>query len=258
MTRQQRSASAKGAGVLAVSLLASVGAAAQTTPWTLDLTLYGWLPALEGKIGSRGLTADIDNSFRDTLEQSDSLLAFMLRAEARRERLGLFVDTVYIDLGYEDVAVGTVAADAGTTLFIMSFGAAWELAGGQAEGGRSWAVDALGGGRWTRVRNEISLQGGGPSASGRSDWVDPFIGLRVRGHLSGNWIYSIQGDIGGFGVGSDFAWQAAASIGYRFSLFGREALALVGYRALGTDYESSRLVWDTTMHGPAIGLNVRF
>ena len=108
MTRQQHSAGAKGAGVLAVSLLASVGAAAQTTPWTLDLTLYGWLPALEGKVGSRGLVTDIDNSFRDTLEQSDSLLAFMLRAEARRARLGLFVDTVYINLGYEDVAVGTV------------------------------------------------------------------------------------------------------------------------------------------------------
>lgn len=244
--------------LIAIGALAATTASAEPGAWSFDATLYGWLSAIEGKVGSRGLVVDVDNSFTDTLEQSDSLLAFMLRGELRRDRLGLFLDTVYIGLGYDDVSVGPATADAKTTLFIASMGGTWELANGRAGGDATWAIDALAGGRWTRVRNEISVQAAGLSVSSRSDWVDPFVGLRVRGQLSRNWVYTVQGDIGGFGVGSDFAWQAAVSIGYRFELFGREALAMVGYRALGMDYESSSLVWDTTLHGPAIGLNIRF
>jgi hypothetical protein len=133
------------------------------------------------------------------------------------------------------------------------------LAGGRAEevlpGGA--ALDLLGGGRWTHLRNAVRLAAG-PEAAGTADWVDPFIGLRPRGRLSERWEYALRGDIGGFGVGSRFAWQAAATLGYRFELFGFDATAIGGYRALAQDYDSRSLTYDVTLHGPVIGLNLRF
>ena len=66
-------------------------------------------------------------------------------------------------------------------------------------------------------------------------------------------------EIGGFGAGSDFAWQIFPTVGIR--LHERAGLDF-GYRWLGTDYESGegvdRFVWDTLMQGPALGFTIRF
>jgi hypothetical protein len=72
----------------------------------------------------------------------------------------------------------------------------------------------------------------------------------------------VTGDIGGFGVGSDFAWDAFGVIGYRFSLFGQENSGVIaGYRALSQDYTDGsgrdKFQWDVTLHGPILGLFVQ-
>ena len=67
-----------------------------------------------------------------------------------------------------------------------------------------------------------------------------------------------EGNFGGFGVGSDFTWNAQAYVGYEISLFGRPTTLLVGYRALYQDYHHNDFEWDVTMHGPVIGTAVRF
>ena len=72
----------------------------------------------------------------------------------------------------------------------------------------------------------------------------------------------VGGDIGGFGAGSDFAWSALGLVGYRFEMLGLDSSALVGYRALGQDFDTgsgaNKFKWDVTMHGPIIGLVTRF
>jgi hypothetical protein len=230
---------------------------AQAPGWTFDLTTYGWLSATDGTIGTGTLQAPVHNSFVDTIRQSDSVLSFMGRIEARSGRLGLFLDGMYSRLGYDDVRVGPTSVDATSTLGILEFGATWQLAEGNAWPGASWALDVLGGGRWTRITNEISFPRGigGSSTTG---WVDPFAGLRLRGHLADRWQYTLRGDIGGGTGGSRFAWQVIATVGYDFALLGLPATALVGYRALSQDFESAKTVWDVTLHGPLIGINLRF
>jgi len=71
------------------------------------------------------------------------------------------------------------------------------------------------------------------------------------------------GDIGGFGAGSEFTWQAAGMVGYRFGLFGDDnARVLAGYRALYQDYKSgsgsNEFKWDMTLHGPVLALAISF
>src|SRR6185503_727924 len=33
-------------------------------------------------------------------------------------------------------------------------------------------------------------------------WVDPYVGLRLKGQLSENWAVELYGDAGGFGIGA--------------------------------------------------------
>jgi hypothetical protein len=155
----------------------------------------------------------------------------MRRAEARANGFGPFVDAAYVSLGFNRVSAGPFAARVDSSLLVVDFGGTAEVAAG---GDGLWGLDALAGGWVTRVQNEIGLIGG-PSVKQRESWFEPFVGLRLRGGFATNWDYAIQADVGGFGVGSDFAWQALATLGYRFSLLGADAVALVGYRTLSQD-----------------------
>ena len=40
-----------------------------------------------------------------------------------------------------------------------------------------------------------------------ADWVDPLVGLRWMPQISDSWHVILKGDIGGFGVASDFTWN---------------------------------------------------
>ncbi|MFC7478008.1 hypothetical protein ACFQS7_26920 [Dankookia sp. GCM10030260] len=201
----------------------------------------------------------IDNSFVDTLRQADSALSFMGRGELRRGRLGLFLDGIYTRLAYDDVRAGPLTLDATSVLGVLEFGAAYEVADGPWRmGGRDdWALDVLAGGRWTHLKTEVSLARF-PSGVSTTDWVDPFGGLRLRGQLGERWEVSLRGDVGGGTGGSRFAWQAGAFVGYRFEMFGLQSAAVLGYRALSQDFRSAKLVWDTTLYGPVLGLSIRF
>lgn len=83
------------------------------------------------------------------------------------------------------------------------------------------------------------------SAIGKADTVVPFIGRA-------------EGRSGGFGVGSDFAWQTLAAFGYRFALLGADATAQVGYPALSQAYADGAFRLDMTGHRPGLGLTLRF
>jgi hypothetical protein len=104
--------------------------------WTFDAAVYGWLMATKGTLGLKGFDADIDNSFADTLKASDSLMAFMVHGEAWRDDIGIFLDIAYVDLGYDDVAVGPLRADAANDLALVELGGLYRF-------GR-WPIGAAG------------------------------------------------------------------------------------------------------------------
>jgi len=91
-------------------------------------------------------------------------------------------------------------------------------------------------------------------------WIDPVVGGRLVQDLTDAWFLILRGDVGGFGVGSSFSWNALGGIGYEVSsLFS----VVAQYRALGVDFENDEsgfdfLSYDTTTHGPLIGFVFRF
>jgi hypothetical protein len=86
-------------------------------------------------------------------------------------------------------------------------------------------------------------------------WVDPIIVARIKNPSDTKWITEFRGDIGGFGIGSKFAWQIQAEVGYRFSKLFQVTF---GYRWLDINYEKGTddelFRYDVTSFGP----NLRF
>ncbi|MGR3649211.1 MAG: hypothetical protein ACU0BJ_12370 [Shimia sp.] len=125
-------------------------------------------------------------------------------------------------------------------------------------------VDVYGGIPWWDTDIDVAATLGAISAdvSMGDNWVDPHIGIRFEKQLpNSDWALNLQGDIGGFGIASDFAWTAVVGVTW----YANEKFALeIGYRAQGVDFESgvvgtpSHFSYDTVTHGPRIGAVFKF
>ena len=77
--------------------------------------------------------------------------------------------------------------------------------------------------------------------------------------LADQWALRLDGDIGGFGVSSDFTRQGLEMIDFQPW---RNVAIVAGYRAIGTDYETGsgndRFTYDATVQGPLGGSDSRW
>lgn len=247
--------------------------------WQFSVTPYIWAAGLEGDVTVKGRASSVDASFLDIVETADSIFGFMGVFEARKGDWSAFVAPMYLNIGVdENVGIGPLTIDADVTveMTIIEFGVSYRLVSstlgsdtGEGGGQPAW-IDAIAGARYTSLDGEIDLKVSAPSlglsgtrvSQGSRDWTDPFVGARARAPLTENVWVQARGDVGGFGVGSDFSWQALGLLGYDFEMFGRDASIAAGYRALSMDFEegsgSSLFQYNITMHGPIIALQTRF
>lgn len=230
--------------------------------------MWVWMVAMDGRLGVGDLTADVDASFGDILSGSDSLFAFSGRAEFGCGPIAGYVDAAYSKLGADDLSGpgGLVNADITTEMAFIDFGVMWRVHEAPSclaspENRRWLSVDLYGGGRYTWLDVEITPEAA-PARSRSVDWLDPIVGAKVRIPFGDRWHAAINGDIGGFGAGSDFTWSATAVIGYDFHIGRWPSTAYLGYRALGQDYSTGsgpdRFLWDIIQHGPILGLSLSF
>lgn len=97
------------------------------------------------------------------------------------------------------------------------------------------------------------------SGSASKTWYDPVVVMRTQGAIQEKWLLQFRGDVGGFGVGSDFSWQIQANAGYRFSKLFQ---ATIGYRYIGIDYDkgegAERFLYDIDTYGWVMHLGFNF
>jgi hypothetical protein len=263
--------------------------------WQFSFTPYLWLPWMTGDVVVKGRTLDVavdPAQLIDHLNWPDIVPAWMSHAEARRGPLSLFNDIVWADVtgsgGFSRTFHGRRAAatfgadiDVDYQLAIVEAGSAYTV---WSQGGRgspgSTAFDVLAGARWWHQDIDVSadlettLTLGGPrgitirrsraiAKSGGIDWVDPFVGARLQQQLAPNKGIEIRGDVGGFGAGSQFSWQAIASYNWLLCVtHGIPVDGYLGFRALSADFSQgsgrSRFEWDNVIYGPVIGATMRF
>ena len=275
---------------------APVSPAPVLSPWSYSATFYGWVPLLNGSSTIKGRTTDVDVGYSDLgdlIRRSEipkDLFAFMGYFEARNGRFSVFSDLVYLKIGLNgsmthsrgvDALNASVGASAGLKfeMFIAELAAAYEVARWGVTGapGSGTAIDVFAGARawWQRADASLALSGtvnigdltrnadGTLSASNSVSWVDPLIGLRLRHQFAPGLNFVASGDVGGFGAGSKFSWQALAAINYDFCVRNNVTWSgMLGYKALFVDYSQgsglTHYEYDMTMHGPIFGITARF
>jgi hypothetical protein len=232
--------------------------------WQFQIAPYAWALAADGNATVKGHKSDVDLSFKDIWDELN--YGVMLEGEARKGRLGIKVNVLYANLGDSEHVDG-IKIDPDVNLFwgdIVGYYrlGPWDLNGEGGDDSPQLIVDPYAGIRYTYLDVDLDFSPG-PKVGADKDWVDPIVGLRTLWKLTPRWGVTAMGDIGGFGVGSDFSWQTTGLVTYRFSLFGdRDAKFAAGYRALYQDYSSgsgaNKFEWDVTLHGPIFAFVIDF
>jgi hypothetical protein len=258
--------------------------------WRFQSAAYGWLIGVSGNMTARGQTVDVNANFFQVVDKSDSVAAFMGYFEADKGKVGFYTDIVWTKLGFDKSLVSyrnpvpgvqvsaTTNVALTTTMTIIEAGGLYEVARWQTAPGSFTAIDALLGFRyWNNTADlnfniigsvdvaSLGIERGRTFSIARNgglDWVDPVLGLRLRHQFTPSQHLMVRGDVGGFGLASQFAWQAAAVYSYAWQFSGYGLGGLIGYRALGVSYVSGTGIntngVDAVLHGPLVGFNIRF
>jgi hypothetical protein len=261
----------------------------QQSEWAFSLTPYAWLMGATGSLTAKGQTIDVNAGIVDMFAMTDTLTALMANAEARNGKLAFGLDLIYTKM----VATPSFAtlrnpapflsfsaaagANVTSTMVIVEGSASYEI----FRPAPTTAIDGLVGVRYWHASTNIDLafnataaistpEGAGLSrdrgfalaSTGSMDWADPILGFVVRHEIAPHHHLRLRGDIGGFGVGSQFTWQGFAGYAYDFSSGPTTWAAVLGYRALGVNYVTgsgpNAQSVDLVLHGPVLGLTARF
>lgn len=259
-------------------------------PWRLRAASYGWLMNVAGSLTAKGQAVDVDASFIDLVQKSDSLIGYMGYFEANKGTVGFFADAVFSRLGfasgtmsYRNPVAGlkvSTTANTGATysMAIVEAAGTYELHRWAGTAGTATALDALAGFRFWNQTADVNLDvtgtvdlsrlgfqrgiGFSTASGGNLTWIDPVIGLRLRHQFTPSQDIVLLGDIGGFGLQSNLTWQAFAGYNAVWQLTGYQLAAVVGFRALGVDYSSSAggavNSVNLVLYGPIVGGSIRF
>jgi len=239
---------------LLIFSLLYISSFAQEKKWKFLIEPYVMFPNMNGETGVRNLpSVDVDANVSDIFSRLQ--FGAMLYLEAKTDKWAITSDLLYMSL-QQDVTPNIIINSGEVTAKQLGY----ELAGLYRvlpflEAGVGMRLNSLNS-EVNILRNTI---GGGTqellSASLSRTWVDPIIIARFTHEIDNKWLFTVRGDLGGFGIGSDFTWQAQGYVGYRFSKLFQTS---VGYRAIGVDYDNGsgaeRFRYDMITFGP----NIRF
>jgi opacity protein-like surface antigen len=233
---------------LCAALAATTAAAAED--WDFTVSLYGWLPAMEVDASIDRPGGEVSSEVSTSAFEIFDALNFGVfgTAEARRGRLGLFGDVFYTDLGVSETGPLGEQLSVGSNLFMFTGAAGWRL----WEGGGAF-LDGYGGGRIVSLDSKVT--NGSRTASKSTSYVDPMIGARVGYAATERTSLMAHANIGGFGAGSEFTWEAYAGANYAFT---ERVSGELGYRYLSIDYEEDGKEIDMQLFGPFTALVLRF
>jgi len=229
--------------------------------WNFTAAPYLILPNMNGDVGLGDQLVNVNASSNDIFENLDGGL--MLFFEASNDKWVINFDLLYMKLGATgETPLLSRNADVEVKQLGLTFNGLYKV--------NAWASVGIG----FRI-NSIdqgfgipALPGPGPGEielpaidrSMNNTWVDPLLVARVMTRFDeSSWRLGILADIGGFGIGSDLAWQLNPFVGYQFSKLFEIDLA---YRWLSMDYNTGSgqdyFLYDMVISGPEVGLLFHF
>lgn len=207
--------------------------------WTFTLEPFLWLAGIDGEGGDGSAPPSDIGQNVSLFGEIDGGFLLALEARAPGGRYGVLADGLYLSLADDE---GSLQTD--TEVWMA------ELGVGLALGDSAW--EAIAGLRYVDL--EFGTEIGGLATDSREDWIDPWVGARGTLPLGERWRVGARADVGGFGVGTQFTWQALAGIGFDL---GKSVCLDVGYRAIHLDYDDGDLEYDALIRGPLIAVAFR-
>jgi len=254
--------------ILSSSLLFGAGDMAPVTTevaeieqsnWSFELEPYMMATSIEGDASlgrATGINVAVD--FSDILETLQ--IGAMVHFEAHHQSgFGVWVDYAFMDLAQDtDGPLGGVIGVGVRQAVLEVFG----LYRQPLSMGR---IDYMLGARWWSNDFDLevnpSIFAGSASTDTSKDWVDIVIGANWLYEFSPHWSIKARGDIGGFGLESEFT--ATTALGFEYAISDLMSLD-IQYKATWVDYEDGEagvrgsFAYDTVTHGPIVGLKFKF
>jgi len=231
----------------AVGLVAALGASSASAQqqdsagWSVEPSLYLFLPGLTGTVGIGPFDIDLDSPSEAVIHLNFAALGTVRVAYGP---WALTTDVLYANLdttqGSSTLTMHQLLVE--PTLSYRVF---------------SW-LEPLAGFRYFSVGGDLD----GPTGRAHAitqGWFDPIFGANLQLHLSERVSLHFRGDVGGFGVGSKLTWQVFPFVRWTVS----DLVSLdAGYRVLSEHYEhgtgAERLLFDVIELGPQIGIKFFF
>lgn len=240
--------------VLAVACAAAGPAAAEDAPTASGSgleysgTFYLWGSSLNGTQSIFGLPeTEVDLRFGDILDNVDMAAAGIFQVQG--DRFGFLGELNYVSLGAKATSQGgRLQGSMDSKAFFALAAATWRVAESDHQD-----VDLVGGLKYFRFDNDLSLSPGPLSASDKASWTDATIGVKASFDLAPKWTLKTWALVGT--GGSDLSWDALVAFDYQFN---DNWSAAFGFRAMGVDYSSGDFSYDMKQYGPIIGLTRRF
>ena len=236
--------------IMLFSAISFAGEQPNEGDWKFNLApFYLWGINIDGDLSVGPRTAPVDVPFDDIFDSLDA--AFIFHFETLyKTQWGFLVDVNYLDLENTMSLPMGISQNVDLSLTLAEFSGFYRLQRAAHN------IDFIAGLRYIDMENKISVVGGPTLFDGNKDWTDPLVGARWMWGFADGWSLIARGDIGGFGVGSDFSWHALGLVEWQPWKY---ASFIAGYRALDVDYKdgSGRDYFniDATIHGPVIGVN---
>lgn len=246
--------------ILAACLITMAGPASaqnktiESSGWEFTVTPLMSTVSVDGTIGVSHRSAHINVPWSKLQHYVES--GYALNLEARNDRHAFFFSGSYLKLGDDGTLSEPVSAYADVDLQITNFEADYSY---RLNDSKKYPLEAFGGVRYWRFKTDIDaavfVPGYQLSFSDTEQWVDPVVGLQFRPALTKRLSLLLRGDVGGFGLGSQFTWKGLGAINYQFTT---HVGGQVGYSYTSINYSKSGCKIDIDMQGAFAGMNFRF
>jgi len=215
------------------------------------------MSGIEGDVAVGNLPSiSVDASFSDILENFD--VGLQGRFEARRNRFGLGVDFVWMNLGVPAVQTQVADLDVDFRQFVAEAIGFYRVATGGREGNPAH-LDLLAGARYTTSRTRLAADTASIPPAGAVydtdfqdlDWVDALAGVKFRAPLGSQ--LSILGRADVVGLGSKLTWNLEGDL----ALLASDHWTIgAGWRYMDIDYDEGegieRRQLDLAYSGPRV------
>ncbi len=220
--------------------------------WEVIWAPYLWASGLDGQVGVGGNVVEIDMSFSEIFDHLD--YGIFIPVEMRKGRWSAVIELMAAKISGQSALPRTLfeTAELESNQMTIEVSPRYRMTRpGPVD------VDLIGGFRLWQISSNLVLSDGVDLTTGLGEmWFDPIFGTRAIAEFRNGFVLQTRGDIGGFGVGSEFTWQLLGVVGYRIS---SSTTLAGGDRYLKVDFEDDDddFLFDVAMKGFIVGAAIR-